>query len=315
MKCIISSLAVVLLLLIGSCKTVNQELPIDEVALGKQLFFETQFSRDNTISCGSCHQPSLAFADSLALSKGVRNQRTARNTPTVMNLVAHTPFFLDGRAETLEEQVLGPIESRAEMDMPISEVANRLNTIPYYRQAFQAIYQSRPLPDNIIKAIVAFESQLETSDTPFDAYMKGDTSAVSASVKRGQFIFNSKGRCFDCHFGPDFTGDDLKNIGLFDGKTWNDSGRFLITRQASDLGKFKTPGLRNIAVTAPYMHNGRLKSLMDVIDYYNNPNQLVPLHQNRDTILNRPLGLTNIEKSDLLAFLNSLTDQRFLVKP
>jgi cytochrome c peroxidase len=290
-------------------------LPIDEVALGEKLFFETQLSRDNTISCGSCHQPSLAFSDSVTFSKGVRNQLTSRNTPTIMNLIGHEPFFWDGRALTLEEQALGPIESRVEMDMPISEIANRLNAIPFYRQAFFTIYGERPFPESILKAIVAYESKLETSDTPFDQYMQGDTLAISAAAKRGQQIFNTKGRCFDCHFGPDFTGDDIKSIGLFDGKEWNDSGRYLITRDLRDLGKFKTPGLRNIAITAPYMHNGKLKTLEAVIDYYNNPDQLVPHHQNRDTVLKRPLGLSNSEKSDLLAYLNTLTDRQFIVKP
>ncbi len=315
MKCLILSLAVFTLIVIGSCQTPSLALPIDEIALGKKLFFETQLSRDNTISCGTCHQPSLAFSDSIAFSKGVRNQMASRNTPGIMNLLGHEPFFWDGRALGMEEQALGPIESRGEMDMPISDIANRLNSIPFYRQAFYSIYGTRPYPESIVKAIVAFESTLETSNTPFDRYMQGDTMAISASAKRGQQIFNVKGRCFDCHFGPDFTGDDIKSIGLFDGKSWNDSGRFLVTRLPSDLGKFKTPGLRNVAITAPYMHNGRLKTLEAVIDYYNNPDLLVPNHQNRDTVLKRPLGLSAAEKSDLLAYLKTLTDEQFSVKP
>jgi cytochrome c peroxidase len=307
---------VISLIFLSYCKTENSIIPSDEVSLGEKLFFETKLSRDNTVSCGTCHKPEFAFADNKEFSVGVRGQLTTRNTPSSINVSAHSSFFWDGRAETLEEQTLGPIESRGEMDSPISEVVAKLNMDPLYRSAFYKVYGSKPSKEAIISAIAAFEMSLETADTPFDHYMQGDTNAVSAAAKRGQLIFNVKGKCFDCHFGPDFTADDFKNIGLFDGgKTWNDSGRFLITRNVNDLGKFKTPGLRNIAKTSPYMHNGKFKSLQEVIDYYNDPNKIVPMHQNRDTILNQPLGLTKAEKSDLLMFLNSLTDKRFEAKP
>jgi cytochrome c peroxidase len=316
MNSYIKSLMVVLsLVFLSYCKTESIVVPSDEVSLGEKLFFETKLSRDNTVSCGSCHKPEFAFADNKDVSVGVRGQLTGRNTPSSINVSAHTPFFWDGRAETLEEQTLGPIESRGEMDLPISEVVAKLNMDPFYRSAFYKVYGDKPSKESIINAIAAFEMSLETADTPFDHYMQGDTNAVSAAAKRGQLIFNVKGKCFDCHFGPDFTADDFKNIGLFDGgKIWNDSGRFLFTRDNSDLGKFKTPGLRNIAKTAPYMHNGKFKSLEEVIDYYNEPNKIVPMHQNRDTTFNKPLGLTKTEKSDLLAFLNCLTDQRFETK-
>ncbi len=301
-------------LLIG-CGKEKVQWPVDDVALGEKLFFETKLSRDNTISCGSCHQPQFAFADNKALSIGVRNQLTTRNTPSSINVSSHTPFFWDGRAETLEEQTLGPIESRGEMDLPISEVVRKLGSDPFYRTAFYKVYNEAVSKENIVKAIAAYEMSLETADTPFDKYMQGDTNAISASAKRGQLIFNIKGRCFDCHFGPDFTADEFKSIGLFNGKDWNDSGRYLVTHNISDLGKFKTPGLRNISKTGPYMHNGKFTSLEAVVDYYNEPDKIVPNYQNRDTSLNRPLGLTPAEKTDLLAFLRCLTDQRFELKP
>ena len=141
-----------------------------------------------------------------------------------------------------------------------------------------------------------------------------DTSLFTASAKRGREIFNTKGKCFDCHFGPDFTTDLFRNIGLFNGKDLNDSGRYVVTRDPKDIGRFKTPGLRNIAVTAPYMHNGMHKTLREVIDYYNEPDKFISNSVNRDTLLAKPLGLTEQEKQDLEAFLNSLTDARFLKK-
>lgn len=139
-----------------------------------------------------------------------------------------------------------------------------------------------------------------------------DTTQFSAAAKRGRVIFNEKGKCFDCHFGPDFTGDQFRNIGLFNGKELNDSGRFMVTRKPTDLGEFKTPGLRNVSITGPYMHNGMHKTLKEVIDYYNEPDKFVSNSINRDSLLKKPLHLSVNEKLDLEAFLNSLTDKQFL---
>jgi cytochrome c peroxidase len=157
---------------------------------------------------------------------------------------------------------------------------------------------------------------LETGKSVFDKYMsESDTTLMSASAKRGLTIFNTKGKCFDCHFGVDFTGNDrFKNIGLYNGNDLNDEGRFAISGNPKDLGSFKVPGLRNIAQTAPYMHNGQLKTLREVIDYYDTPDKFVANSINRDTLLKAPLGLTETEKKDLENFLLSLSDERFLVK-
>jgi cytochrome c peroxidase len=180
-----------------------------------------------------------------------------------------------------------------------------------YVERFKNIYGERPKRENIIDAMVTFEKSLETSNSPFDRFMHDDTSAISESAKRGQKIFNIKGKCFDCHFGPDFTGDEFRNIGLYNGRELNDVGRFGITQKKEDIGKFKVPGLRNIAMTAPYMHNGMFKTLEEVIDYYDTPTQFVQGSINADSLLLKPLGLTVQEKSDLLEFLKSLTDERF----
>ena len=283
--------------------------------LGKLLYFDSILSRDNKVSCASCHKPQFAFADNTALSFGIDSLKGVRNTPSSMNLTSRSHYFWDGRAETLEDQVTGPIENPLEMDIPLSEVVRKLNKHNQYRAFFVSIFGKIANKENVVQAISAFERTLETNNCAFDNYMNGsDTTHFSAAAKRGRIIFNEKGKCFDCHFGPDFTGDEFKNIGLFNGKNLNDSGRFIITRKISDLGKFKTPGLRNISITGPYMHNGLHKTLKDVIDYYNEPDKFVSNSINRDSLLSKPLNLTAKEKSDLEAFLLSLTDKQFLKK-
>ena len=289
--------------------------PYNEATLGELLFFDPILSGDSSISCASCHKPDYAFADNVALSKGVGGKTGTRNAPSAMNLDARNFMFWDGRNETMEEQALGPIENPVEMNLPVSELINRFYKHKQYLYFFDKIYGEKPSRENIAKALAAFERTLETSDTPFDAYMQNnDTSGFGSSEQRGQDIFNSKGKCFDCHFGPDFTGDQFRNIGLFNGKELNDSGRFIMTRKMSDLGRFKTPGLRNISLTAPYMHNGMHKTLREVIDYYNAPDNFIKNSVNRDSLLKKPLNLTAAEKKDLENFLLSLTDKRFKKK-
>lgn len=287
--------------------------PGTEEALGELLFFDPILSLDSTISCASCHKPEFAFADNVPVSIGVGGKKGDRNAPSAMNQSSRNFMFWDGRNETLEEQALGPIENPKEMNLPVSEVIKRLYRHKFYMNAFMKIYGQQPSRENIAKAIAAYERTLETNNTVFDDYMNGkDTTQFSESAKRGQQIFNVKGKCFDCHFGPDFTNDQFRNLGLFNGKDLNDSGRFVVTRKLSDLGKFKTPGLRNIEMTAPYMHNGMHKTLREVIDYYDEPDKFIKNSINRDTLLNKPLGLTETDKKDLENFLLSLTDRRFL---
>jgi cytochrome c peroxidase len=291
----------------------NLKAPSSEEQLGELLFFDPILSSDSTISCASCHKPEFAFADNVKLSKGVLGRTGNRNAPSCMNQNARNFMFWDGRAESLEEQALGPIENPVEMNLPVSEVIKRLYRHKQYTKFFMNIYGRQPSRETIAKALAAFQRTLETDKSAFDDYMRNDdTSGFSSSAKRGQEIFNIKGKCFDCHFGPDFTGDQFRNIGLFNGKDLNDSGRSVVTRKISDIGKFKTPGLRNIAVTAPYMHNGMHKTLKEVIDYYNEPDKFVSNSFNRDTLLNKPLGLTDQEKKDLENFLLTLTDKRFV---
>ncbi|MBK9283490.1 MAG: cytochrome-c peroxidase [Sphingobacteriaceae bacterium] len=313
-KCAVLGLVTVLLV---SCGENTSEKPIyTEEALGEALFFDPILSRDTSVSCATCHKAELAFADNTPTSKGVFGRSGNRNTPSAMNQTDRNFYFWDGRAETLEEQALGPIENPVEMDLPLSIAIQRLLKSEKYKKAFQQVYGKDPSISLLAQAIANYERTLDTGNSPFDKYMRGkDTTQFSESAKRGLTIFNEKGKCFDCHFGVDFTGNDqFKNIGIYNGKDLNDKGRYDVTQKESDLGKFKIPGLRNIALTAPYMHNGMHKTLREVIDYYDTPDKFINNSINRDTLLSKPLGLSEGEKKDLENFLLSLTDERFTKK-
>lgn len=301
------------LLIFFACSLRNSEpakaLPIDEIALGKLLFFDPILSLDNSVSCASCHKPAFAFADTVAFSTGVHGGKTTRNTPSAMNVSDRPYLFWDGRSPSLEDQVLHPIANPVEMGFNIEDMMARIQANAFYKEAFQAIYKQAPSAELLGKAIAAYERSLETGDSPFDKYMRGDTNALSAEAVRGRELFLGKAGCFDCHFSPDFTGDEFRNIGLFNGKNLNDSGRYYVTRNSTDIGSFKVPGLRNVAKTAPYMHNGMFRTLEDVVAFYNNPAVFVPDAMGQDPLI-KPLNLSDEEMRDLVAFLKSLTSIR-----
>ena len=286
--------------------------PASKAELGKLLFFDPILSKDKTISCASCHRPDYAFADTTAVSAGVGGMKGSRNTPSAMNLSLQRIFFWDGRAKSLEDQALAPIENPAEMNLPVHEALLRLKQNDSYKHLFVKIFNSEPNRSNLAEALAAFERTLETSESPFDQWkFSDDPKAVSDAVKNGFALFNGKGKCIQCHFGADFTTNEFRNIGLFNGKNLNDSGRATVSGKMDEIGKFKVPSLRNVAITAPYMHNGIFKTLEEVIDFYNDPDKFVPNSVNRDSLQAKPLGLSPQEKSDLQAFLISLTDKRF----
>ncbi|RYF89145.1 MAG: c-type cytochrome [Chitinophagaceae bacterium] len=264
-------------------------------ALGKVLFSEKLLSRDSSVSCASCHKPDYAFADTVAFSVGIFGKLTSRNTPSVLNMKNRPYYFWDGRAASLHEQSLIPIENPDEMGLPVAKA-----------------FGQRPNAKNLALAIAAFEETLETVDSKFDDWAN-NLSELSEAEERGRELFvGNKAKCFDCHSMEDFTDDEFKNIGLFNGRDLADIGRFGITGVESDKGKFKTPGLRNVGVTAPYMHDGRFKTLEQVVAYYNTPFMFVDDPVNMDSLLLRPLRLTPAERSDLVAFLKTLTDKAFL---
>ena len=286
--------------------------PATKSELGRLLFFDPILSADRTISCASCHLPAYAFADTSATSTGVGGKMGFRNTPSSMNLSLQRSFFWDGRAQTIEEQALGPIENPVEMNLPVAQAVLRLQNSKTYNTYFQKVFNTPPTRDNLALALAAYERTLETSDTPFDNWkLNDDDKAVSESVKKGFALFNGKGKCVQCHFGADFTTNEFRNIGLFNGKKFNDSGRAVISGKKEDVGKFKVGSLRNIAVTAPYMHNGMFRTLEEVIDFYNEPDKIIANAVNRDSLLSKPFNLTTDEKRDLKAFMVALTDKQF----
>jgi len=309
-KYIITGICCIMVFLLQSNAVVEE--PADKVALGKLLFFDPILSSNRKLSCASCHKPELAFADTFIVSPGVKGRKGNRNTPTAMNVLLQKNFFWDGRAGSLEEQALAPVENPLEMNLPIATALHRLKSNKKYRVYFNKIFGSEPTKENLAQAIAAFERSLETSNSPFDEWkFSGNEMAISEAAKRGFVLFNGKGKCIQCHFGADLTANEFRNIGLFNAKDWNDSGRALVTKKEEDIGRFKTPGLRNVAITAPYMHNGRLKTLAEVIRFYNDPGKIIPDAINRDSILRTTLGLTPYEQNDLEAFLQSLTDKQF----
>jgi cytochrome c peroxidase len=289
----------------------SSAIPTTKEELGKLLFEDKILSSDYSISCTSCHIPAFAFADTSALSLGVNKKLGERNTPSAMNMLSRTHFFWDGRSSSLEEQALIPIENPDEMNLPLDEAILRLNQNSFYLEAFRRIYNEKPNKINLADALASFEKTLETL-SPYDEYKAGNLKAISESAIRGIDIFNVKGKCFDCHFGPDLTGDEFRNIGLFEAGGNSDPGRYKHTKDSTDLGKFKVPSLRNVSVTAPYMHDGSFKTLREVVDYYNKPDQFRPVHYNRDTLLNQPLGLSEQEILDLIAFMEALTAPQYL---
>lgn len=305
-------LSVIVVLMVPFIWSFTNTEPKTEAELGKILFFDPILSKDSTVSCSSCHKPDLAFADSLAISPGIENRIGRRNAPSIMNMASRSEFFYDGRAKDLVDQIHFPIEDNLEMDAKMSEVVERLKNHAKYPIWFKKIYNEVPNENNLARAIASFEESLETSDTEFDAWMNDLPNKMSDAAIRGRKLFLSdRAKCFDCHFSPDFTGDEFKNIGLYDEKKYKDKGRYEVTKNQNDLGKFKVPGLRNVAVTGPYMHDGSFATLRDVIEYYSDPYQFVTNPINMDTTLLKPINFTTQEKEDLEAFLLSLTDRRF----
>ncbi len=283
-----------------------------KVELGEKLFFDPILSLDRSISCASCHQPEFAFADNKAFSIGVNDSIGTRNTPSVMNMASRPFFFHDGRASSLEAQAVMPIENPVEMNLSFDEAVKRVNENEQYVQLFNDIYNANPDRNNITNALAEFQRSLESDGSaPHDIWISGvDTNALSASQLRGREIFIAdKFKCFECHFSPDFTGDEFRNIGLYNGESLNDMGRYDVTKDSSDIGKFKVPGLRNVALTAPYMHNGMMETLEEVVDYYSDPSGFVKNPINSDTLMQEPLNFTDQQKEDLVQFLHSLTDK------
>lgn len=277
----------------------DNPLTKEKIELGKQLYFDTRLSQDNSVSCASCHDPAKGWSNADRFATGFKKQQGGRSSPTVVNAGYHFFQFWDGREKHVEGQALGPIQNPIEMAMEMGALVERLNKIPGYREQFQKVFGTEVNDVGIAKAIGAFERTLLAGDAPFDRYKAGDEKALSAGAKRGMDIFFGKGQCSSCHAGPLFTDGGFHNIGVSWDAEKPDLGRYTETELEGDKGSFKTPGLRDIALTAPYMHDGSLATLEDVIEHYNKGGVKNPYLD--EAIF--PLNLTDQEKADLVTFL------------
>jgi cytochrome c peroxidase len=274
-----------------------------KVRLGAQLYFDTRLSADNTISCATCHAADTAWANHGATDTGIRKQVGGRNSGTILDSAYMKYQFWDGRAGSLEEQALGPIHNPIEMGETLENVVRKLNAIPGYRAQFREVFGKDADTDGIAKAIAAFERTVVSGPSPYDRYLAGDRGAMSPAALRGMKLFNGKAHCTPCHSGPAFSDQSFHNLGVGMGKPNPDLGRENHTKNRADRGKFKTPGLRNIALTYPYLHDGSAKTLKDVIEVYDRGGDANP---DLDPLV-FPLRLTAQEKAELVAFLEALT--------
>jgi cytochrome c peroxidase len=318
----------------------DNHMTAEKVALGEKLYFDKRLSVDMTVSCATCHDPAFAFTDSSSVGIGIEMKKGARNSPTILNTMFNELQFWDGRAPSLEEQAKMPLVNPIEMGMKDHDaVVARVRAASEYQQLFAKVFGNQGITiDTIAKAIAAFERTQLSGDSPFDRFIAGDQSAISESAKRGWDLFNNKARCISCHAfnqsSPFFSDFKFHNIGvaakdqnfaqlarkaqqiLLQGKNreqtldelalspgFSELGRYLITGQPKDIGAFKTSMLRDIELTAPYMHNGSEKTLLDVVNFYDRGGEVNP---NLDGGM-RPLKLTDAEKNDLVEFMKALT--------
>lgn len=277
------------------------------VELGKRLFFDTRLSSDGMISCASCHLPEHAFSDPRQVSLGVNDRPGFRNSPTLANVAWQPRLFMDGGVPTLEMQILAPFDEHTEFDLPITEAAERLSEDFQIVQLSQMAYNRDPDPFVITRAIAAFQRTLISGNSAYDRFIKGEVSAMSVEAIAGmELFFSPKTDCSACHNGPFLTDFSYQNIGLY--AAYTDFGRERVTADPSDRGKFKVPTLRNVAVTPPYMHDGSLQTLEEVVAHFNAGGMQHDLQHPAV----RPLNLTNDEQTQLVAFLHALTDETFI---
>ena len=282
----------------------DNPLTPEKVELGRRLFNEKQLSRDGTVACSTCHDPKRNFTDDKPLAEGVFGRIGARRVPAILNRAYGTAFFWDGRIPTLEEQVLQPIINDKEMDMTLEEAVAKLQKDEEYAAEFDSVFGHAITEQDVSHALASYVRTILAGNSRYDRYLNGEGDALTELERRGLEIFRGKGNCTDCHLGPNLTDEKFRNTGI----AWKDGGltdlgRFRFTKRENDRGSFKTPTLRNAAGRAPYMHDGSLATLRDVADYYDRGG-------NRNPWLDRellPLRLTDAEKEELVAFLQTLT--------
>jgi cytochrome c peroxidase len=280
------------------------------VELGEKLFNDVRLSGEGGISCASCHKKEFAFADNRALSPGVHGRIDARNSPSLLNVAYQKRLFLEGGIPSLERQAIAPFSNENEMNFSVHNSATKLAEVTRYQELSRKAYGTELNPKAIAYALASYERSLISKGSRYDDFVMGDSSALSPAEVRGMnLFFDSKNACASCHSGFLFTDQNYYNIGLYE--NYREEGRARITLDSADLGKVKTPSLRNVRLTAPYFHDGSAGSLLEVLDHYNRGGFN---HANKDSRI-LALNLSEEEKRDIVSFLGSLTDKNYEKQP
>lgn len=284
----------------------DNPLRVDVISLGRRLFFDPILSRDSSLACSSCHQPQRGFTDGRRVSVGVFGRQGTRNVPAILNRGYGRSFFWDGRIGSLEEQVLQPIRALDEMDLTLEDAVVRVSNDPGYSHRFRSTFSRQVNMEDIARALASYVRTIQAGASRFDRLVGGDASAMTEVERQGLALFQGKARCDRCHVGTNLTDESFHNTGV----AWSegrlqDLGRFVVSGVERDSGAFKTPTLREVERTAPYMHDGSLATLEEVVDFYDRGGNANPY---LDPIL-KPLNLSPVEKEALVAFLRALTGQ------
>jgi len=285
----------------------DNPLTKDKIELGRALFFDKRLSKDGTIACASCHMARFAFTDGRPVSTGIRGQEGGRSAPASLNRLFSKAQFWDGRAATLEEQSVGPFFNPIEHGFANhDEMVAKMKKIPGYRKLFKEVFGGDITIDGVGKAIASFQRTILSGNSPADRFDQGgDEKAISPEAQRGLVLFREKARCTKCHSGFNFTDEKFHNLGIGWDTGTVDLGRYMVTQNPADIGAFKTPTLREISRSAPYMHDGRFKTLEEVVNFYNRGGVKNP-HQDELVL---PLELTDEEKRNLVLFLRTLNGE------
>lgn len=301
----------------------TQEQPL--VVLGKMLFFDPKLSQSNQISCSTCHDPEMGWTDRRRVALGHDHLQGNRNTPSLYNVAHRKSLFWDGRASTLEEQAQGPLTAHNEMAMDVGYLPEKLRKIkgyaPYFEEAFG---DANPTYDRILTALAIFQKTIKSQRSRVDLFIDGNYNALTDQEIYGMHLFRTKGRCMNCHYGKDLTDDAFHNIGLtYYKRQYQDLGRYEVTQNPEHVGQFKTPSLRDLLNTRPWMHNGLFDDLEGIVNIYNSGMHRIdpskekkladPLYPVTDTLM-KPLDLTQDEKKAMVTFLEALSGSRFKMK-
>ncbi|SDJ40581.1 cytochrome-c peroxidase [Chryseobacterium jejuense] len=295
------------------------------VILGKMLFFDPKLSQSNQISCSSCHDPEMGWSDRRHVALGNNHLQGNRNTISLYNIAERNLFFWDGRAKTLEEQAAGPLGAHHEMAMDVKTLPAKIQALKGYKPLFKNAYGDEKVTyDRIVKAIADFQKTIKSQPSRFDKFLEGKYNALSDEEIYGMHVFRTKARCMNCHSGQYLTDESFHNIGLtYYKRKYEDLGLYTITQKAEDVGKFKTPQLRDLMLTQPWMHNGLFGDLEGVVNMYNSGMHMIdpsaetklkdPLYPVTDPLL-KPLKLTKEEKQALISFLEALSGTKYKMR-